>query len=334
LRELKKEFEESQKSEQLPRPNVESVEDIIARPNDLDIFSDPLMENSKILLIEDPRSFDSLKESFPQFPSELITQIWIMQETWGACFDILSSLRASGHQSVTFTFIFDPIADPTSWPTLQTAYPRRIKCIPRTRSNSDRSILLLHHSDAEFYQDVISLSNSSLSGFSWQVCSEKKDDDDVKSIASEASWEILQDDEKDEEDHSNSYPRTSSEHLAPSPLTPGLAPKSYREALLTKAFDFPDIPTSDHQATSHFGELTQIFPKNLGSSPGYTGPIHLLQFDELIDESDTYEDWLESNYGSKETSIAAINRARVHCAKVSHERKRKWTNNYSRKHAR
>jgi hypothetical protein len=337
LHELKKKFENSQNSDQLPRPNVESVNDIIATTSDeIEFFSSPIIENSKILVVEDPRSFHSLRESFQQFPSEFVTQIWMMQETWGACYDILSSLRASGHHSITLTFIFDPISDPSSWPTLQAAYPRGIHSISRTRSNSNRSILLLRHSDAESHQqDVISLSNSSLSGFSWHVCSEKEDD--TTSMTSEASWEILHE-EEDEEHHNNSPTRSYSEHSyevmvtqSPSPMVP---PKSYRDALLAQAVELPHIPTSNCEAPANFCQLTRIFPKNLESPPEATEAEEMWQFDDLVYESDTYVDWLETSYGSKETSIAAITRARVHSAKISHERKKKSSNNYHRKHAR
>lgn len=322
LRQLKQDLEHSHKiDQQLPSPNVESVDEIIAYSlKEPELFSYRFIENSKILVIEDPRSLNSLTESFRQFPADLVTQIWMKQETWGACYDILSSLRASGHLSVTLTFILDPINDPMSWPTLQNAYPRRINPRPRTRSNSNTSIIFLRHSDAESQQqDVISLTNSSLSGFSWCVCSEEKSDE-TRSLTSEASWEILHDEEEDDDENEEKF-HTDFEQAdavmeTQLPL-PIVSPKSYREALLAEPPDLR-VPTSKKESSTYFCQLTRIFPKNLnlGSSK-----------EKNVDEED---DFIDDPY----VDYVLDSRMRVHNLKVFREKKKKFLNCYDRKHAR
>lgn len=336
VHELRKSFLESQYVDPLPSLNVESVDDIIATSDEIELYSPPMIDNTKIQVIEDDRSFDTLRDHFKQLPLEFVTHVWMGQETWGACYDILSTLRASDHNSFTFTFIFDPISDPMSWPTLQYAYPRFFVSMSRSRSNSNRSILLLRESDVDSHNhDIISLSNSSLSGFSWHICANDQqniDDDETKSIGnmSEVSWEVLP---NDFVERARSYPHPDHSEILPLAPTPVPEPlntshiKSYKEALLTEVVDLQPLSPCIHIEQPKFTQLTQVFPQAANCCSD------MESFDDYW-EVDTYVDWLEASYGSKETSIAALSRARIHCAKISHVRKKKSSNNYYRKHAR
>lgn len=336
LYELKKYFLESQRRSQLPTLNHESVNEIIATSDEAyEFYSSTIMDNTKIQIIEDPRSFDTLRKCFTHLPLDFVSHVWMGQETWGACFDILSTLRPDDHNSFTFTFTFDPISDPASWPTLQHAYPRLYVNMSRSISPSVHSFALLRESEVDSqrdHHDIISLSNSSLSGFSWHICTNEEkeidDFDEIQSIEnlSEVSWEVLPNDQIDRvrllSEESEMITRAQSPHSLPVSMPQQTV--SYKEALLTIA---PNPTPLRVEPPKNLIQLTRVFRVETPSIQ------ELEPFDDYW-EDDTYNDWLEASCGSKETSIAALNRARIYCSKISHQKKKKSSINYHRKHAR
>jgi hypothetical protein len=325
-------FRESQPVNPLPALRLESEEEIIFQADEIDLFSyDGSQESSKIQVIDDPRSYESLCKLFQHLPQEFVSKVWITQTTWGGSFDILSTLRCC---SFSLTFIFDPVADPTTWPTLQVAYPRKLPNFPayvqqRSRSNSEGSFLFLRNSDLDSHHEVISLSNSSLSGFSWHICPPPQEAiPGEEEIRSEASWEMLPDDQDETSpNHQPALPPADDDDVSVLTLPPPVTTffKSFKDALLTGGFDYPPPPStclSHSQPRENFCPLTLAFAQQADVEPY-----------EYLYEDDTYEDWLETALGSKVTSIAAINRGRSHSAKATHERK-KALFSYTRKHAR
>lgn len=246
----------------LNKLNYETLDDIIENTinnNSDEIINDTNFmfytlqnENLKIQILNDTRSFDYLVQSFKNLPVDFITVVWAAQDTWGACYDILSTFQTKDHNSFTFNYNFDPIA----WPTLQSAYPKyhkkMIKNSPINNKNNQINNKVDHvsdHSDNENHShsngsmnsnviiinvqmnddndddddmnefdqrsfnkedkmsdngDVISLSSSNLSGFSWCVTKKENDDfEEIESIHSEASWEVLSDDYGSHENNNN-----------------------------------------------------------------------------------------------------------------------------------
>lgn len=180
---------------------------------------------SKIQVLEDPRTFDNLSKVFKFLPVDFVTFVWSTQDTWGACYDILSTFNSNDHHSFSFNFTYDPV----SWPTLQSAYPRnyrnhkknynhKILITNNNNSNNDshqndytnnnqnnnnNNNIEIHNMKVDEERmsencDVISLSSSNLSGFSWCITKKENDDyEEIESIHSEASWELLSDDMND-----------------------------------------------------------------------------------------------------------------------------------------
>jgi hypothetical protein len=309
---------------------MESTDEEMLAANELDLFSYDAYESSKIQVIDDPRSFDSLREAFHHLPLGFVTRVWFTQNSWVGSFDILSTLRLCDHYSFNLTLICDPAADPTSWPSLQVAYPRHFPSAqPRSRSNSDGSFLLLRNSDLDSNHEVVSLSDSSLSGFSWHLYSPlgpQKQICDADETHSETSWEMLPDDEDpvDQQSAPLSADEISVITMPPQSITSRVF--SYKDALLAGGVDSIPFtrPVSNFHLPDSFCRLTTIFAQPIGEEPYVSDS-----------EDDTYVDWLETALGSKETSISLINRGRLHSVKVSHERKKKaLTSRYTRKHAR
>jgi len=103
-----------------PASIVENADDIVVfRAHDgTGSFYALLVPTKKIGLEEDSRTLSELKSHFPAVSDNQIEIVWKAQSNWGACFDVLNSLR-NGTDSKSClvgdsTFFLDSI----SWPKL------------------------------------------------------------------------------------------------------------------------------------------------------------------------------------------------------------------------
>lgn len=110
--------------------------------------------NGNVAVGEDDRGFDDLAAQFPSIPSETIESVWKAQQTWDACFGVLSSL-VSEHQSLRVSSCHS-FLDNVMWPAL---------AVGETNPDNEWSVLEL---DASLASLALEIEKSQLAE-GWQI---------------------------------------------------------------------------------------------------------------------------------------------------------------------
>lgn len=103
-----------------PASIVENADDIVVfRAQDgTGSFYALLVPTKKVGLEEDSRSLSELKTYFPAVSDSQIETVWKAQSNWGACFDVLNSLRNSTDSKSCLVSDSSFFLDAISWPKL------------------------------------------------------------------------------------------------------------------------------------------------------------------------------------------------------------------------
>eukprot|EP00598_Pedospumella_elongata_P002601 CAMPEP_0184966524 /NCGR_PEP_ID=MMETSP1098-20130426/158_1 /TAXON_ID=89044 /ORGANISM="Spumella elongata, Strain CCAP 955/1" /LENGTH=316 /DNA_ID=CAMNT_0027487803 /DNA_START=166 /DNA_END=1116 /DNA_ORIENTATION=+ len=104
-----------------PASITENGDDIVvfrAEEEGVGSFYAILVPTKKIGLAEDSRTVMELKSHFPQVSESHIHTVWKTQNDWGACFDVLNSLRNSNESKSCLLDSCSFLLDSISWPKL------------------------------------------------------------------------------------------------------------------------------------------------------------------------------------------------------------------------
>eukprot|EP00981_Chlorochromonas_danica_P015845 scaffold14709_cov268-Ochromonas_danica.AAC.8 len=77
-----------------------------------------LLTLKKVQVMEDWRTLDDMKSTFPSVDTTVIENVWNSQHSWSACFDVLSSL-VNSHGRICMNDC-DHLFNDTEWPSLPT----------------------------------------------------------------------------------------------------------------------------------------------------------------------------------------------------------------------
>lgn len=77
-----------------------------------------LLSHSNVSAVHEERTVEDLKEKFPSVDTALVDAVWKGQQSWGACFDILNSLRCSTKSKTLLLEDSSFLQDAISWPEL------------------------------------------------------------------------------------------------------------------------------------------------------------------------------------------------------------------------
>lgn len=89
-----------------------------ATPNNMDQKPVFLLTLKKVQVIEDWRTLDDMKSTFPSVDTTVLENVWNSQHSWNACFDVLSSL-VNSHGRICMNDC-EHLFNDTEWPCLPT----------------------------------------------------------------------------------------------------------------------------------------------------------------------------------------------------------------------
>lgn len=148
-----------------PASIVEHADDIVVfrAQDDTGSFYALLVPTKKIGVVEDSRTLSELKSYFPAVSDHQIEAVWNTQSNWGACFDLLNSLRNNTDSKSCLVGDSSFFLDSIAWPTLD-------KSVSSQSFNSGRWVISEVQS-LSYALEQLAVADSGADLGSWEILS-------------------------------------------------------------------------------------------------------------------------------------------------------------------